>query len=117
ARCEACSASSWGFPCVMGLFLGAVSKSGRGALGRDGVEDADLLPGRAVLVNEPVVRGALLVGVVGGEVAEDDVQPHVPVAVVDLAPERLGGGAAGEEDDPLVAGEVAPAGVEESLPG
>src|SRR4051812_34852612 len=95
------------------------NSSGIGSRGRTlaghRIEDANAGPGGAVLGDETVVQFGFLVVVVGGLVLEDDVQPDVPVAVVHVAGEVVGEGAAREEDDAGVAGQVLPAGADEAL--
>src|SRR5262249_53533229 len=56
---------------------------GRASLGGVGVEDADLLERRLVVLDELLVALVRLVLVVSGLVLEDDGQAHVEVAIVE----------------------------------
>src|SRR5262249_40930188 len=71
-----------------------------------GVEDADLLPVRAVLLDELLVPRVFLVDVVRGLVLEHHVERDVELLVVDGPRELTGQGADAERHGPVVAGEV-----------
>ena len=64
-----------------------------------GVEDADFGPIGAVLFDEELMLGIVLIGVVVGGLGEDHMQGDVEISVVDFALILTGQRPRGEEND------------------
>src|SRR5260370_41673750 len=83
----------------------------------DGIEDPYLLPILPVFVDELTMQGRLLITVVIVLRAEDDMQRHVEIAVVDGTIQVRGQRSAGKEDNALMRRQVFLARLAEPLLG